>query len=267
MRLLFMMLLLANLALFAWGRWLAPGEDAAAASPALEVPRILLAGEKGAAPAAAARAAAAPGPEAAPDGATPDPAAAAAAPADRCVSVGPLVDLEAAARVTKVLVELGYSPRQRPADGLVPAGYVVVVAGLADVAEQERVQARLRRGGLADAAALPPPIPAGPVDPMAPPVTFSVSAGLFSEAARAERRAAVVRRIGLQPTVETYRRPGTVYWVDLDLRNAADPAALEAMKGGDSALQILPCEPPAAAGGEGAAAVAPAPVPAPAPAG
>lgn len=256
MRLLFLLLLLANLALFAWGRWLAPAEHAASNSPALEVPRILLAGEKPAAPAPAdtpggsAATSAESGSAGSEAGAAPEPTVAdgsappAAPVANRCVSVGPLVDLNAAAQVTRVLVELGYNPRQRPADGLVPAGYIVLVGGLPDVAEQERVQARLRRGGLTDAAALPPPLPGASVDPMAPPPTFAVSAGLFSEARRAERRAEVVRKIGLQPTVETYQRPGTVYWVDLDLRNAADPAELEAMRQGNAALQIVPCASP-----------------------
>ncbi len=240
MRNLFLTLLLANLAVFAWGQWLAPRDAAGGGSaPALEVPRILLASE---APApAAAPAVAAPATDAAgsatPEGVLPgdatDAAAAAggaAAPpaeAARCVSVGPLVDLDAAAKVTGILVESGYAPRQRPADGEVPDGFVVLVPGLADAAEQVRVQRTLARGGLTDAALLPD--------------RAAVSAGVFSQRNRAERRAEVVRKIGLKPVIEDRTRVGTVYWVDIDLKSEAASASIDAMRLGNSALQIVPC--------------------------
>jgi hypothetical protein len=228
MRLLFLSLLFANLALFAWTRWLAPGSAATAASPALEVPRILLVGESSAGDAGAVPAAAPPPVDAS---TAADAAAAPAADAMRCVSVGPLTDLDAAARVNGVLVELGYQPRQRPADGQVPDGWLVLVSGLADAAEQADVERRLRRGGLEDAARLPAPGGGG----------LAVSAGLFSELRRAERRAEVVRKIGLAPSVEPRLKAGTVYWIDIDLRNAADAGSLEAMQLGDAGLRIEPC--------------------------
>jgi hypothetical protein len=249
MRLLFLSLLFANLALFAWTRWLAPGADAATSSPALEVPRILLVGEPAPAGAAAADAA---GPADATDGAIDDATTAAAggaleaSPADpsaatadatRCVSVGPVTDLEAAARVNGVLVELGYQPRQRPADGQVPDGWLVLVGGLADAAEQGNVERRLKRGGLTDAASLP-----------AAAAPFSVSAGLFSERRRAERRAEVVGKIGLTPSIEPRLKAGTVYWIDIDLRNAADAGSLESMQLGDAGLRIEACPAPPADG-------------------
>lgn len=258
MRLLFLSLLFANLALFAWTRWLAPGADAATSSPALEVPRILLVGEPvpaGAAAAATEGGAAgadAAGSADATDGAMADaaanaaggsaegsPAAPGAAPveATRCVSVGPVTDLEAAARVNGVLVELGYQPRQRPADGQVPDGWLVLVSGLADAAEQANVERRLKRGGLTDAAILP-----------AAAAPFSVSAGLFSERRRAERRAEVVTRIGLTPSIEPRLKAGTVYWIDIDLRTAADAGSLESMQLGDAGLRIEACPAPPADG-------------------
>ena len=245
MRNLFLTLLLANLAVFAWGQWLAPRDAASSGSaPALEVPRILLASEAptpAAAPAAAAASATDAAGSAAPEGvapgeASPDAADSAAAgapgaavPADaaRCVSVGPLVDLDAAAKVTGILVQSGYSPRQRPADGEVPDGFVVLVPGLKDVAEQTRVQRTLARGGLTDAALLPD--------------RAAVSAGVFSQRNRAERRAEVVRKIGLKPVIEDRTRVGTVYWVDIDLKSEAASATIDAMRLGNSALQIVPC--------------------------
>jgi len=245
MRLLFLSLLLANLALFAWTRWLAPGAAAATASPALEVPRILLVGESGQS-GSGADADAATGTDASATGAasdTPDAAAGAAtgeaaamaADTTRCVSIGPVTDLEAAARVNGVLVELGYQPRQRPADGQVPDGWLVLVGGLADAAEQANVERRLKRGGLTDAASLP-----------AASAPFTVSAGLFSERRRAERRAEVVGKIGLTPSIEPRLKAGTVYWIDIDLRNAADAGSLDAMQLGDAGLRIEPCPAPPA---------------------
>lgn len=255
MRLLFLSLLFANLALFAWTRWLAPGANAATSSPALEVPRILLVGEPAPAGAAAAAEGGAAGADpagsadangdamagatanAAGEGAAGSPAdpGAAAAEATRCVSVGPVTDLEAAARVNGVLVELGYQPRQRPADGQVPDGWLVLVGGLTDATEQANVERRLKRGGLTDAASLP-----------AEAAPFSVSAGLFSERRRAERRAEVVSKIGLTPSIEPRLKAGTVYWIDIDLRNAADAGSLEAMQLGDAGLRIEPCAAPPA---------------------
>jgi hypothetical protein len=230
MRLLFLSLLFANLALFAWTRWLAPGSAATAASPALEVPRILLVGESSAGGAGTAPAAAPPAADAEAATAGADAVGAAAADSTRCVSVGPLTNLDAAARVNGVLVELGYQPRQRPADGQIPDGWLVLVSGQADATEQANVERRLKRGGLDDAARLPEADGA-----------FAVSAGLFSELRRAERRAEVVRRIGLVPSIEPRLKAGTVYWIDIDLRNAADAGSLESMQLGDAGLRLEAC--------------------------
>jgi hypothetical protein len=254
MRLLFLLLVFANLALFAWTRWLAPGEDAAISSPALEVPRILLVGEAapagaavaddGGAAAAAVAAASADATASAKGGSVVPPLtdpAAAAIDATRCVSVGPITDLEAAARVNATLVELGYQPRQRPAEGRVPDGWVVLVGGLADAAEQASVERRLKRGGLTDAASLP-----------AGAAPFAVSAGLFSERRRAERRAEAVGKIGLTPRIEPRLKAGTVYFIDIDLHDVADAGPLQEMQLGNAGLPIEPCPaPPAGDRGQG----------------
>lgn len=247
MRGLFLTLLSANLAVFAWGQWLAPRDASGSGSaPALEVPRIMLASEAPA-PTAGAPAVDAEGGTSV-DSATaagesaPDEAASGAGPAAgpgegedpaeaaRCVSVGPMVDLDAAAKVTGILIDSGYAPRQRPADGQVPDGFVVLVADLATAADQARVQRILTRGGLTDAATLPE--------------RSAVSVGVFSQRNRADRRAEVVRKIGLKPVIEDRRRAGTVYWVDIDLKSEAGSASIDAMKLSDSGLQIVPCPPP-----------------------
>lgn len=240
MRGLFLALLSANLAVFAWGQWLAPRDAAGSGSaPALEVPRILLASEAPASAAAAAAAEAeAPGGELADAtagndleaGADPGAGGGSAVAAARCVSVGPMVNLDAAAKVTGILVESGYTPRQRPADGEVPDGHIVLVPDLATAEDQARVQRILTRGGLTDAATLAD--------------RSAVSVGVFTQRNRAERRAEVVRKIGLKPVIEDRRRAGTVYWVDIDLKSEAGAASIDAMKLSDSGLQIVPCPPP-----------------------
>ena len=258
MRGLFLTLLSANLAVFAWGQWLAPRDAAGSGSaPALEVPRIMLASEAPVGAAAATAVDASNGDGGLGAGGTGDAAlgeaglptdgagagvaegaiagagqAAAQNPAEaaRCVSVGPMVDLDAAAKVTGILVEAGYGPRQRPADGQVPDGYGVLVPDLATAEDQARVQRILTRGGLTDAATLAE--------------RSAVSVGLFTQRNRAERRAEVVRKLGLKPVIEDRRRAGTVYWVDIDLKSEAGSASIDAMKLSDSGLQIVPCPPP-----------------------
>jgi hypothetical protein len=44
-----------------------------------------------------------------------------------------------------------------------------------------------------------------------------ISVGMFSTRERAEKRAAAVRNMGLQPEIGERRFPGTVYWVDVAL--------------------------------------------------
>ncbi len=269
MRALILALLLANLGYLAWSQWLAPdrsGAATAAVGPRNAVPGIRLVGEP-AAPAgtaaAATQAAAAPaGPAGpAPGGAANDAQAASAAgadsataaapatptgapdsaaPPDRCVSLGAFASLDDVAQLTQLLKAAGREPRQRPADGMVPDGFMVVVEGLPTVAEQERVQRRLRRGGLDDAIALPR------LDD-----TYSVSVGTFAEKRRAERRAAVVTKMGMKAGIEVRQRAGTVYWIDVDVAATATDVAgsIKAALGNApvaSDWQELPCPAPPA---------------------
>lgn len=270
MRALILALLLANLGYLAWSQWLAPDRSAAAtaaaAGPRNAVPGIRLVGEP-ATPAGTA--AAGPQPAEPPAGpAGPAPAGAAneaqlapaegvgssasaapatttgatdsAAPPDRCVSLGAFASLDDVAQLTQLLKAAGREPRQRPADGMVPDGFMVVVEGLPTVAEQERVQRRLRRGGLEDAIALPR------LDD-----TYSVSVGTFAEKRRAERRAAVVTKMGMKAGIEVRQRAGTVYWIDVDVAATATDVAgsIKAALGNTplaSDWQELPCPAPPA---------------------
>jgi hypothetical protein len=150
--------------------------------------------------------------------------------------MGPFADLELIAQATAMLKQDGYEPRQRPARGPVPDGHMVMIGPLKGEADQVRVVGRLNRGGLDDAFALPK-LEDG----------YAVSVGLFSQRARAERRVLAVERMGLKASVVDRTRPGTVYWVDFDLKTAAgDAGALDPLlKASDPSQkwQVVPCPP------------------------
>lgn len=289
MRLAFYALLLANLGLFAASQWFGPQRPAAAPSAATggagAPRRILLSNERPPPPAAAsAGAGAATDPAMVDDSivaasaegdtvATGDAAAAGdavaagaadatslgnaaaagvvpamasasagagagATSAQRCVSLGPFRELDIAAAATAMLKKDGYEPRQRPANGPVPDDYLVVVGNLRNEADQQRVVRRLNRGGLDDAFPLPK-LDDG----------WAVSVGVFSQAQRADRRRLAVARMGLDAKVLERTRPGTVYWLDIDLKpavpGAPDPAAAW-LKPADpaQALQVVSCPQP-----------------------
>jgi len=282
MRIAFFGLLLANVLVFGWMQWLSPSAAApVAASPvdradgkgAAGERRILLASEAPAstAPAAASTGAAAPADAVSPGSADPlapavleaagtgtgagtaageiavASAGAAALPAGstgelrRCVSMGPFVGLDLAAQATAMLKQDGYEPRQRPTNGPVPEDYMVLIGQLKGETEQGRVVGRLKRGGLDDAYPLPR-LQDG----------YAVSVGIFSQQPRAERRALAVGRMGLKAQVVERTRPGTVYWIDFDLKTAPGAVAGTAplLKASDPSQkwQVTPCPEPKSVG-------------------
>jgi cell division septation protein DedD len=124
----------------------------------------------------------------------------------RCVSVGPFNDLTRAARGAALLRERGFTTRQRAEQGDTWEGYWVFVGGLQSAADENKLISTLTRAGISDAHAMPQ--------------TDSgrrVSVGLFSERARAEKRAQAVKKLGFTAQVTERKQPGTVYWVDLEL--------------------------------------------------
>jgi hypothetical protein len=186
--------------------------DSAAAAPAAEVAGGAATPPSDAGAAAATTANARPGAAAAPDAS--DGAAGATA---SCASIGPFASADAVASAQRALQPQGVATRQRAAAGLLPDGYMVVVGRIANAAEQDRVQMRLRRGGLNDAYIIPE-LPDG----------RAVSVGQFSDRGRAERRADVVRTMGYAPSIIARQRDATVYWLDLS-----------APVGGPSAASLL----------------------------
>jgi hypothetical protein len=119
------LLLLVNLAFFAWAQWLAPREAQLPVSPKVDAPRLQLATE--ASPVAA-------------DGS--------------CVTVGPFATSELAARARQTLSDSGYPSLPREQAGSVPDGYWVYLESPSTESAERRLIDRLRRGGIDEAQPL-----------------------------------------------------------------------------------------------------------------
>lgn len=215
MRFLVALLIFANIAWFAWDRWIA--------RPALEeparrqdVPRLVLASEAPAARPGQGRA---------------------LMPAANCLSLGPFADLTDAARASTLLRENGFVPRQRAGEGVTWRGFWVSLPGLGDRAEADGIIERLRRFGIGDAYVLPDEEGAGS--------GITLSLGLFTERERALRRMDEVKALGLQPQLSERDRSGTVYWIDVEADRPEalpDPARFVGAAGRILRLQIQPCD-------------------------
>ena len=255
---LFLALLLANVLTFAWTQWHS-SEAKPAAAPATPVPTLQLANE--------ARGASAPPAPVASDDAPPtlgdatEPAG--DAPADdttsvatatpdttagvpdsgvmRCVSIGPFRDLSETTQASATLREANYEPRTRVAEGDVWAGLWVYLDDLPSRDEAQRAMTLLKRRGISDAYIMP-----------SADQTNDISLGVFSEPARAQRRAEEIRALGFTPTIADRTRRGPVYWIDIDLKSTdgfVNPADLQSESGRIVRLEVLACPSADAASG------------------
>lgn len=205
MRIALFALLALNLVYLAWAGWVDTPSAPLVNEAEARLPRLMLASEQPRDAAVSPTSAGAP-PGQAIAALAAQPNGAGIASSDHCVSVGPFGDLAHAARGAALLRERGFTPRQRAEEGETWQGFWVYVGGLKSAAEEANVLRSLERAGIQDAHAMAET--AG---------ERRVSIGLFSERARAERRALAVKRLGLAPEITERRQVGTVYWVDLDL--------------------------------------------------
>jgi hypothetical protein len=131
------------------------------------------------------------------------PLPAAPPPPPACTSVGPYGTEDAAFAVAAKLAAAGRETSLRVATDEIADGYWVFLDGFPDVDAQRATVARIKRAGINDASALPgePPL--------------RVSVGLFSELARAEQRAAAVRKLALSPQVGEHKSARSRYFIDL----------------------------------------------------
>lgn len=217
MRVILGLLLLANIAWFAWAHWINPPAESVAPDK-VEAPRLVLARE---APAAE-------------PGARPP-----LRPADNCLSLGPFSDLTDAARASTLLRENELQPRQRAGEGVVWRGYWVSLEDVPDRPAAQGIIERLRRFGIGDAYAMPDEAR-----------QITISLGLFTERQRALQRMDEVKALGFEPLMAERERKGTVYWIDVDVKPPAKlpDAALQDGDGGRILrLEIQPCNAAASA--------------------
>ena len=125
MRVALFVLLLLNLAFFAWAQWLAPKEAQFPVSAKVDAPPLQLARE--ASPVSS-------------DGS--------------CVTVGPFATTELAARARQTLTDSGYPSTPREQVISVADGYWVYLEAPSTDAGERRLLERLRRGGIVDAQAV-----------------------------------------------------------------------------------------------------------------
>ena len=243
MRHLFLVLVLANLALAAWTAWVAPsargGRPTDEGLPALtlvsEVPADLRSGagaadqsdasvaeqSDAAVPDAPPQPAADATPDAAPN-AEPDTAVAAGAELAeaaepppgaleaRCTSVGPFRELAQAAAAAATLRGAGYQPLQRVVDGEIWSGYWVYIPAIPTEQEANEALAKVREG--VREARIPDAYVIRNSDS-----GNLVSLGVFSEISGVSRLRDEVRALGFEPQVVDRTSRATVYWIDIAL--------------------------------------------------
>lgn len=156
-----------------------------------------------------------------------------------CTSVGPFSDLPQAAQAQSALRAAGYEPRQRVEEGELWVGYWVSVPNLATRAAADAAIKTLTDNGVTDVYLMPDSDP-----------SQVVSLGVFSDYQRAQRRADQVRALGLEPRISDRRRTGSVYWLDVDLREPGEILDASVFQTGEARIMRLEMRacPEAAAG-------------------
>lgn len=206
MRAVLLVLLLLNLAFFAWAQWLAPGDAAALpASPKVNAPQLQLASE--------AR-------------------VEQSSTGGRCVTVGPFPTTELAARARATLTDSGYDSVPREVATRNVNGYWVFLEAPSTEAAEKRLLDRLKRGGVTDALTV------GEGN------ARRISLGVFSEEARAIAQSERVARLQLLPQIEAREKDTTSIWLDLQLKSGAAPLEGQKFRAGESELEFRPCPPP-----------------------
>lgn len=124
-----------------------------------------------------------------------------------CTSVGPFADLGQASQAQATLRSMDYQPRQRVEQGELWTGYWVSVRDLTTRDAAEAALKTLNDNGITDVYLMPG---------SDPPNVLSL--GVFSDYQRAQRRADEVRTIGLSAQISDRKRAGSVFWIDVDLK-------------------------------------------------
>jgi len=155
------------------------------------------------------------------------------APPQKCVSVGPFQDLPSVVEASAVFKGAGYESRQRLEQGELWVGHWVSIAGFGNHELAERAVAKLKEKGVVDAYILPGTDPAN-----------VISLGVFKEQDRAQRRMNEAKSLGFEAQIADRTRAGSVYWIDVDLKNAGqtlDTSILGSQPGKIVRLELRAC--------------------------
>jgi len=218
MRVLFLLLVLANLGFAAWAAWYssgqAPSRAMAVSGPAIEVFGDIAGGngDKAAAPS---------------DGrATGEPQRFVS-----CISLGPLPNRVDVADTVRALSGNGFDARQRTAQGEVWLGHWVYIDAIPTQGEAAAIVELLAENDITEAYVI--------ADGNNGSI---VSLGVFSQQERARQRFADAEALGLAPVVADRSQPGEVFWLDVTARNRAEFDIAELSEVGlNSDLQFQNC--------------------------
>jgi hypothetical protein len=222
MRNVFWALLLANLAYFAWARWIDVPRPPPVNESISRLPRLKLASEE---------------PAALPRGTTATPEKLAFSP-PACLSVGPFADEEVSAHAAAQLQPRGFESRQRTEAVEPTIEYGVYLGGMKSDADAERVLKRLEKAGFKDAA----------IAPDSRGGERRISLGTFTDRARADVRSSAARSRGFKAEVSDRKSSGTAYWLDVTAPTGTTTVPIQDLlaQGLSSRVTVQPCPAPPA---------------------
>jgi len=169
--------------------------------------------------------------------------------APRCESLGPFAEQAAAERAAAWLLTGQHVSRLRSAEIPGPTDYWVAIT-TQTVREANAIARRLRAVGVTDLKIMPPEAGASET---------TVSLGIYSDRAHAQRRMTELGRYAVNSVIIEQPHAVASWWLDLDLRPGEpvpDPAAAAKAAGDLSGLAVVDCP---------ASGSAPSPAPGPAP--
>jgi hypothetical protein len=214
-RRIFFALIFVNLAYFAWAHWVDVPAPAPTNPAIAKLPRLKLAEEV-------------------PPDQRPQAAAKPRLQPVACLSVGPFGDIENSAHAASILKAKGFDPKQRAEEGQMTDGFAVLVGGMKSQDEVDRTLVTLERAGIKDAVVMP--LENGDTG-------RRLSLGLYSERARADKRAQAVKQAGLKVEVAERKIPGALYWIDLAPLPGMNTVPMQDLfaEGVSSHIAVQPC--------------------------
>lgn len=235
MRLLFFLLLAANVALFAWYEWLrtppaaVTGAALLPSTPPLKLISELTPAERRALVEPAAPASAVPP--------VSTGSASAPVPALACASYGPLPSAAAAQTALQRLQKLGLTAQERVMPGKVQFGYWVYLPPFGSRREAEAAAKMLKRRGVKDLYVVTDAADRN-----------AISLGVFSQRGGALERLANIRKLGLHPALAERFRDAPRYWLEARGAQSALPetGALADLQENGQPIQRGPCGEPGA---------------------